>query len=107
MHLVCREHVQLTKLLISRILLELQGNDEPLWTYFDSQHKHIMEQMNKAYRAAKAVVQGNSIAAHFVTCSLTFHGSRVGQVEDGERRPHVNVGDTASDCHPCLGKQTA
>lgn len=39
------------------ILLELQGNDEPLWTYFDSQHKQIMEQMNKAYQNAKLTVQ--------------------------------------------------
>lgn len=39
------------------ILLELQGNDEPLWTYFDSQHKQIMEQMNKTYQKAKVIVQ--------------------------------------------------
>ncbi|KAJ3567835.1 hypothetical protein NP233_g6101 [Leucocoprinus birnbaumii] len=39
------------------ILLELQGNDEPLWTYFDSQHKQIMQQMNKAYQNAKLIVQ--------------------------------------------------
>ncbi|KXN89146.1 Exocyst complex component 2 [Leucoagaricus sp. SymC.cos] len=39
------------------ILLELQGNDDPLWTYFDSQHKQIMEQMNKTYQKAKLIVQ--------------------------------------------------
>ncbi|KAF9525391.1 exocyst complex component Sec5-domain-containing protein [Crepidotus variabilis] len=37
-------------------LLEFQGNDEPLWTYFDHQHKFIMEQMNTAYeRGVKAI----------------------------------------------------
>ncbi|EKM75617.1 hypothetical protein AGABI1DRAFT_46058 [Agaricus bisporus var. burnettii JB137-S8] len=39
------------------ILLELQGTDEPLWTYFDSQHKYIMAQMNKTSQNAKAIVR--------------------------------------------------
>ncbi|KAJ8087260.1 Exocyst complex component S5 [Marasmius tenuissimus] len=38
------------------LLLELSSNDDPIWTYFDSQHKHIMDQMNKAYRSATVTV---------------------------------------------------
>ncbi|KAL0576081.1 Exocyst complex component S5 [Marasmius crinis-equi] len=38
------------------LLLELSSNDDPIWTYFDSQHKHIMDQMNKAYRSSTVAV---------------------------------------------------
>jgi exocyst complex component 2 len=39
-----------------RILLDLQPSDDPIWTFFDSQHKHILAQMNKAYQAAVAAI---------------------------------------------------
>ncbi|KAL0958155.1 hypothetical protein HGRIS_000321 [Hohenbuehelia grisea] len=39
------------------ILLELSTSDEPIWTFFDSQHKHITEQMNNAYKTAVASTQ--------------------------------------------------
>ncbi|KAG0708035.1 exocyst complex component Sec5-domain-containing protein [Suillus ampliporus] len=32
------------------ILLELNTPEDPIWTYFDSQHKHIMDRMSAAYR---------------------------------------------------------
>ncbi|KAG2139268.1 exocyst complex component Sec5-domain-containing protein [Suillus clintonianus] len=32
------------------ILLELNVPEDPIWTYFDSQHKHIMDRMSAAYR---------------------------------------------------------
>jgi exocyst complex component 2 len=35
-----------------RILLELSVADDPAWTYFDGQHKYIMNQMNASYKAA-------------------------------------------------------
>ncbi|KAK7036624.1 Exocyst complex component S5 [Paramarasmius palmivorus] len=38
------------------LLLELSSNDDPMWTYFDSQHKHILDQMNKAYRSSVVAV---------------------------------------------------
>jgi exocyst complex component 2 len=40
-----------------RILLDLQSGDDPVWTYFDSQHKHILSQMNKTYRSSVASIQ--------------------------------------------------
>ncbi|THH19659.1 hypothetical protein EW146_g1566 [Bondarzewia mesenterica] len=40
-----------------RILLELNTHDDPVWTYFDAQHKFILDQMKKTYQAAVDVVQ--------------------------------------------------
>ncbi|KAH6909641.1 exocyst complex component Sec5-domain-containing protein [Coprinopsis sp. MPI-PUGE-AT-0042] len=40
------------------ILLELQSTDEPVWTYFDSHHKHIIDEMNKTYRSSVLVIEG-------------------------------------------------
>ncbi|KDR72595.1 hypothetical protein GALMADRAFT_252744 [Galerina marginata CBS 339.88] len=39
------------------VLLELQSSDEPVWTYFDTHHKHILDGMNKAYRSSVSGVQ--------------------------------------------------
>ncbi|KAH7915050.1 exocyst complex component Sec5-domain-containing protein [Hygrophoropsis aurantiaca] len=39
------------------ILLELNSSDDPVWTYFDSQHKYIMDQMNRSYKSAKSTIQ--------------------------------------------------
>ncbi|KAF8222395.1 hypothetical protein L208DRAFT_1413490 [Tricholoma matsutake] len=41
------------------ILLDLQPTDDPIWTFFDSQHKHILEQMNKGYQAAVAAISSS------------------------------------------------
>ncbi|PPQ75995.1 hypothetical protein CVT26_005947, partial [Gymnopilus dilepis] len=40
------------------VLAELQSNDDPIWTYFDTHHKHILDAMNKSYRSSVNVVQG-------------------------------------------------
>ncbi|PVG00796.1 hypothetical protein CPB86DRAFT_782356 [Serendipita vermifera] len=34
------------------ILLELSNTDKPIWVYFDSQHKHIMQRVRSVYDAA-------------------------------------------------------
>ncbi|KAJ6631115.1 exocyst complex component Sec5-domain-containing protein [Mycena sp. CBHHK59/15] len=39
------------------ILLELQTNDDPVWTYFDSQHAYIIKQMNVSYKTAVASIR--------------------------------------------------
>ncbi|KAI0711370.1 exocyst complex component Sec5-domain-containing protein [Earliella scabrosa] len=39
------------------ILYEFSNSDEPAWTYFDSQHKHIMQHMRDTYTAAAKTVQ--------------------------------------------------
>ncbi|KAL1705960.1 exocyst complex component Sec5-domain-containing protein [Schizophyllum commune] len=39
------------------ILMDLNTAEDPMWTFFDSQHKYITDQMNTAYRTAVAKVQ--------------------------------------------------
>jgi exocyst complex component 2 len=36
--------------------------EDPVWIYFDAQHKSILDQMRKSYQAAVAVVQRTSPA---------------------------------------------
>lgn len=31
--------------------------EDPVWTYFDAQHRFILDQMKKSYQTAVAVVQ--------------------------------------------------
>jgi len=42
----------------SRTLLELQSSDDPVWTYFDSHHTHIMDKMSGSYRSSIKLVEG-------------------------------------------------
>ncbi|KAG1847630.1 exocyst complex component Sec5-domain-containing protein [Suillus subluteus] len=38
------------------ILLELNVPEDPIWTYFDSQHKRIMDRMSAAYRTGVSII---------------------------------------------------
>ncbi|KAG6831153.1 hypothetical protein H0H87_006083 [Tephrocybe sp. NHM501043] len=38
------------------VLLDLQAGDDPLWMYFDSQHKHILDEMRNTHRSATAMI---------------------------------------------------
>lgn len=38
--------------------MELQLNDDPIWLYFDSHHKQIIDQMNQAYDTAVRSIEG-------------------------------------------------
>ncbi|KAG1759151.1 exocyst complex component Sec5-domain-containing protein [Suillus occidentalis] len=40
------------------ILLELNVPEDPIWTYFDSQHKRIMDRMSTAYRTGVSNIDG-------------------------------------------------
>ncbi|KAI0646515.1 exocyst complex component Sec5-domain-containing protein [Trametes meyenii] len=40
------------------ILYEFNTSDDPAWTYFDAQHKHIVQNMRDAYLSAHNTVQG-------------------------------------------------
>ncbi|KAL1743983.1 exocyst complex component Sec5-domain-containing protein [Schizophyllum fasciatum] len=42
------------------ILMDLNTAEDPMWTFFDSQHKYITDQMNAAYKTALAKVQAKS-----------------------------------------------
>ncbi|KAJ7145330.1 exocyst complex component sec5 [Mycena crocata] len=39
------------------ILLELQTSDDPVWTYFDSQHAYIIKQMNSSYKTSVSAIR--------------------------------------------------
>ncbi|KAJ7637152.1 exocyst complex component sec5 [Roridomyces roridus] len=39
------------------VLLEIQTNDDPVWTYFDSQHAYIIKQMKASYKNTVATVK--------------------------------------------------
>ncbi|KAJ8454858.1 hypothetical protein ONZ45_g19143 [Pleurotus djamor] len=39
------------------ILMELQNSDDPVWTFFDSQHKLIMDQMNANYQTSMSNIK--------------------------------------------------
>ncbi|KAF7323903.1 Exocyst complex component SEC5 [Mycena kentingensis (nom. inval.)] len=39
------------------ILMDLQLSDDPVWTYFDSQHAYIMKQMNSAYKSSIVAIR--------------------------------------------------
>lgn len=84
--------------LVSRILLELQGTDEPLWTYFDSQHKYIMAQMNKTSQNAKAIVRGEITFSHnFIFTNIC--DSSVGQNSNWIFWFDDISGDTTANSH--------
>ena len=51
----------------SRILYEFSTLDDPAWTYFDSQHKHIMQSMRDTYNVGLRTVEG-SIPISFGSC---------------------------------------
>ncbi|KAI5996502.1 exocyst complex component Sec5-domain-containing protein [Pisolithus orientalis] len=42
---------------IIEILLELNPSQDPIWTYFDSHHSHVLDKMNATYRAGLANVR--------------------------------------------------
>lgn len=44
--------------------MELQLNDDPVWLYFDSHHKQIIDQMNSAYQAAVRSIEGKTQRAN-------------------------------------------
>ncbi|KAJ7770499.1 exocyst complex component sec5 [Mycena metata] len=39
------------------LLMDIQTNDDPVWTYFDSQHKYIIKQMNTSYKTATSSIR--------------------------------------------------
>ena len=42
---------------IDRILMDLQGTEDPIWIYFDHQHQYILDQINKAFKSAVAHIE--------------------------------------------------
>ncbi|KAJ7057829.1 exocyst complex component sec5 [Mycena amicta] len=61
------------------ILMELQINDDPVWTYFDSQHAYIMKQMNSSYKSSVSTIKIRS-CCWFVLAFLILSLSRNSRV---------------------------
>lgn len=43
-----------------RILIDLDGSDEPAWNYLDQQHGQIMDNMRRMYDRALENIRGES-----------------------------------------------
>ena len=41
-----------------RVLSELQSSDDPVWMYFDSHHKHILDQITNVYQSSVSTIEG-------------------------------------------------
>ena len=58
-------------MLTHRILVELEGSDEPAWTYLEYQHAHILGSMKAIYSRAQEKCRGEhrlvSVAASDVS----------------------------------------
>ncbi|KAJ6484343.1 exocyst complex component sec5 [Mycena vitilis] len=39
------------------LLMDVQTNEDPVWTYFDSQHAYIIKQMNTSYKTAVSSIR--------------------------------------------------
>lgn len=44
----------------ARILLELDPTDDPVWIFFDTQHRHILTLLNTAFDTSSARIRGES-----------------------------------------------
>lgn len=41
--------------------MELGSADDSVWTYFDSQHQYIIDQLNQTYKSAILAIRSNAI----------------------------------------------
>ncbi|KAJ7237307.1 exocyst complex component sec5 [Mycena haematopus] len=41
------------------LLMDIQTNEDPVWTYFDSQHAYIIKQMNASYKTSTAAIRAS------------------------------------------------
>lgn len=55
-----------------RILTELSPSEEPIWAYFDAQHKHILSQMREVYDTSAAAVKGIYVSPTLVVSISPF-----------------------------------
>ncbi|KAG6899205.1 hypothetical protein C0993_012333 [Termitomyces sp. T159_Od127] len=69
------------------LLLDLPIGDDPIWIYFDSQHKHILEEMKKTHRSGTTAIQStieksepgiltSCIAGQLQTAMLALEGKQ-------------------------------
>lgn len=76
----------------TRILVELGSTDDSVWTYFDSQHKYIMNQMSQSYKTALATIR----STHPPVSIFLVQSSTVYSWSSGAKESH-SVGSSTSD----------
>lgn len=84
--------------------MELSPNEEPVWTYFDAQHKYILDQMKETYNAAVAVIRGAPMSYPLcISSSLTHYPLVVHEKATEETSPKdVLTQALASQLRTCL-----
>lgn len=84
--------------------MELSPHEEPVWTYFDAQHRYILDQMKETYNTAIAVIKGTECCAW--SCygySLTYHTPAVHDKSTKETSPKDALTQSlASQLKTCL-----
>jgi exocyst complex component 2 len=81
---------------VYRILLELSTSDEPVWAYFDGQHKYIMRQMRETYNSAISKIR----------CTFCF-GSSLPQDKLTRRKAILDRPDTETPDADALNMKLA
>ncbi|KAG6888464.1 hypothetical protein C0992_008432 [Termitomyces sp. T32_za158] len=100
------------------VLLDLPAGDDPIWIYFDSQHKHILEAMKKTYLFGTAVIQfsdyataaiettalenepgilASQIAGQLQTAMIALEGKQTESIVGGARSSAESVWQTVHD----------
>ncbi|CAA7268400.1 unnamed protein product [Cyclocybe aegerita] len=67
------------------MLLEFQSGDDPVWTYLDSHHTHIMNQMSSAHRASVATIEEILEASRIKRGNMTLESSLEMQLQTAMR----------------------
>ena len=65
------------RLMIFRILIDLEQTDEPAWAYLDYQHAHILETMKAIFKTASEQARGLSSHCFFALLFFALHADLV------------------------------
>lgn len=84
------------------ILMELSPNEEPVWSYFDAQHKYIMAQMRETYDASVAVIQGAPICGDSVLLADICFAALHDKPANESPAPEKLTQSLASELRTCM-----
>lgn len=92
---------------VTRLLIELPFTEDPAWTYFDSQHKHILEQMNKTFKISTAAVTAALEKSALDSAGDSLTDSLVTQLRQSisaleAKQPDAVIGENTSFAFSCL-----
>ena len=78
-----------------RILMDLQGNEDPIWIYFDNQHKYILDQINKTFKSAVANIECQCRSRLPVSTGLKFYSLLAAAESVADNSPVIAHADRA------------